>query len=160
MNKYEFSLRFDVAPCALSMDEIDDRLFEKGCDDALVRHSRRQEILLDFNRESSSAVEAFRVAYEQIKTALPQARLLEAKPDYVGPTDIACVFDLSRQRIQKILQTRASGLRALTSVGNTQVFRLSHVIDEFSKLGTLHVKEPVRETAIAAMQMNRMNDLD
>lgn len=36
---FEFTLNYYLREVSLSMDDIDDRLFESGCDDALVAHS-------------------------------------------------------------------------------------------------------------------------
>lgn len=158
MKNYEFSLRFDVSVCQLSRDEIDDRLYEAGCDDALVRHSRVGEVLIEFSREEHSALNALASAKQQILTALPQARILEAKPDYVGPTDIAKFYDVSRQRIQSIIHDRLLGVHAVTCVGNTQIFRLATVIEALEQVGTVIGDDAIREAAFAALQLNREND--
>ncbi|MFC0444221.1 hypothetical protein ACFOD1_02795 [Pseudidiomarina halophila] len=159
MNSYEFSLRFDVADCGLDHDEMDDRLFDSGCDDALVRHGRKAELLIEFDRQGATALETIETAKRQVIEALPEARLLEAKPDFVSPTDIAQVYGLSRQRVQILMQTQLARIHAFTCVGNTQVFRLVTVIDELTKQGKQDVDDTVREAAFAAMQMNRENEL-
>lgn len=51
MNKYQFALRFDVSECQLEQDQLDDLLFETGCDDALVRHSRKGEIQIELSEK-------------------------------------------------------------------------------------------------------------
>lgn len=154
LNTYEFGLRYDVAKCQLSADAIDDRLYLAGCDDALVRHSKKGELLIEFLRAAPDAKSAFDFAHQQILQALPQAQLLEARPDYVGPTDIAQFFDVSRQRIQLLLKTKAIHVHPLTSVGNTQIFRLSKVIDAFLPLGA-KPNPVIYELAQAARQINQ-----
>ena len=101
-------MRFDISACQKSIDAIDDLLFEAGCDDALVRHGRKGEIQIDYNREAESALMAFEMAKSEVLCALPGARFLEAKPDYVSPSDIAANYQISRQRVLKIMQTGAS----------------------------------------------------
>ncbi|MDN7124543.1 hypothetical protein J6I90_06585 [Pseudidiomarina sp. 1APP75-32.1] len=160
MKTYEFSLRFDVSECQLNRDQIDDRLFEAGCDDALVRHGRKGEVLLEFSREDNAALDALMNAKQQVLAALPGARILEAKPDYVGPTDIAKFYDVSRQRIQSILRDKTLGVHAMTCVGNTQIFRLVTVIDVLEEAGTLIENDALREAAFAASQLNRETDVN
>lgn len=155
MQNYEFSLRFDVSASDLTQDLIDDRLYAAGCDDALVRHGRNNEVLIEFNRASDSAINALLQAKQQVLVAIPSAILLEAKPDYVGPTDIAKYYNVSRQRIQAILSSTKLDVHPLTSVGNTQIFRLAKVIDAFEQIGTSCEGNTVREAAYAALQLNR-----
>ena len=158
MKSYEFSLRFDVSACNLTRDEIDDRLYSAGCDDTLVRYGRKNEVLIEFSRDSDSAINALLQAKQQVVGVMPNARLLEAKPDYVGPTDIAKVYNVSRQRIQTILSSAALDVHALTSVGNTQIFRLARIIDAFERIGTACKNDSLREAAFAAFQLNRESD--
>lgn len=154
---YEFSLRFDISSCCKNDDQIDDSLFEAGCDDALVRHGRGGEINITFERQSSTALNAMLEAQQQVLLALPQAKLLEVKPDFVGPTDIARVYSLSRQRVQALVNTKLSHVHPLTHVGNTQIFRLANVIDALDSQGRHHADPAIRETATAAMELNRRN---
>ncbi|WP_290654786.1 hypothetical protein [Idiomarina sp.] len=154
---YEFSLRFDVSNCGKNQDQIDDSLFEAGCDDALVRHGRGGEINITFERQSSTALDAMQDAQKQVLLALPQAKLLEVKPDFVGPTDIARVYSITRQRVQALVNTKLSHVHPFTSVGNTQIFRLANVIDALDSQGRHHADEAIREAATAAMQLNRQN---
>lgn len=83
---------------------------------------------------------------------------MEAKPDYVGPTDIAKFYDVSRQRIQTIIHERQLGVHAVTCVGNTQIFRLATVIEALAQVGTVIEDEAIREAPFAALQLNREND--
>ncbi len=155
MKTYEFSLRYDVSACHLSIDQIDDKLYEGGCDDVLIRHGRKHEVIVQFTRSAPAANKALEQAHQQVQAALPCARLLEAHPDYVGPTDIAQIYNVSRQRVQSLMHTKAAGVHAMTSVGNTQIFRLGTVIDEFANLGMRVNNETLHEAALAAMQLNR-----
>lgn len=155
MKTYQFALRFDVSECQLEQDQLDDLLFEAGCDDALVRHSRKGEIQIEFEREAENALEALTGARHQVLRALPNARVLEAKPDYVGPTDIAKFYNLTRQRIQFLISEKQLGVHAVTCVGNTQIFRLVTFIDALEECGTQLEDSTLREAAFAALQLNR-----
>ena len=44
MRTFEFTLNYHLREVSLSMDDIDDRLFESGCDGALVAHSGTADI--------------------------------------------------------------------------------------------------------------------
>ncbi|MCH8500789.1 MAG: hypothetical protein LAT77_02635 [Aliidiomarina sp.] len=154
MKMFEFSLRFDISACQKSIDAIDDLLFEAGCDDALVRHGRKGEIQIDYNREAESALMAFERAKSEVLCALPGARFLEAKPDYVSPSDIAANYQISRQRVLKIMQTKGISIHPMTSVGNTQIFRLASVMNQLEKLGTPIVDASLYEAAQAAQKLN------
>ncbi len=154
MKKYEFSLRFDVSYYEDDLDFIDDQIYEAGCDDVLIRHGRKAEVLIEFARDGLSAIQVLTEAKSQVLSALPKARLLEAKPDFVGPTDIADFYGISRQRVQVIVQSKLANVHAFTIVGNTQIYRLATVIDELAKHVKQDLDDSVREAAFAAMQLN------
>ena len=158
MKTFEFSLRFDVGPCGLSEAEFDVRLYTAGCDDALVAHNRKCEVLVEYEREADSAMAALEEAKREVLDGLPGAVFLEAKPDYVSPTDIAIAYEITRQRVQKIIQTKGVGVHPLTNVGNTQIFRLAKVINEFEKVGTSIHNVALYEAASAAFKLNREVD--
>ena len=60
------------------MDAIMDRLAEEGCDDALVGVGQLGRLALEFVREAPSADDAVVSAIEDVRRALPNARLIEA----------------------------------------------------------------------------------
>ncbi|MCC5854094.1 MAG: hypothetical protein JJU10_00240 [Idiomarina sp.] len=155
MKTFEFSLRFDVASCGLELHELDDKLFSAGCDDALIRHNRQGEVLIEYERAATTALEALEQAKQEVISGVPGAVFLEAKPDYVSPTDIAMAYQITRQRVQKIIQTKGIGIHPLTNVGNTQVFRLAKVMEEFRKVGTPICNPALYEAATAALKLNR-----
>ncbi|MNF88466.1 hypothetical protein D3C84_709610 [compost metagenome] len=55
-----------------------DRLAEAGCDDALVGVGQPGHLALEFIREASSADEAIEGALEDVRRAVPNARLIKA----------------------------------------------------------------------------------
>lgn len=81
MNEYQFSLKFSFEPPAAAIDVILERLGEGGCTDALAGIGEMGFINLDFTREASSAIEAIESAIADVKRAIPEAQLIEAKPD-------------------------------------------------------------------------------
>lgn len=96
MREYEFELLFKVNANE-EMNDLVDRLYEAGCDDALIGSGRTGVIGLSFTREAVSAEEAFKSAIKDVKKAIPSALLIEAKPDYSGVSDIAETIGCSRQ---------------------------------------------------------------
>ena len=60
------------------MGAIIDRLAEEGCDDALVGVGQPSRLALEFVREASSAHDAIEGATEDVRRAVPNARLIEA----------------------------------------------------------------------------------
>jgi hypothetical protein len=162
MKEFEFTLCFNVTRCHLSMDEIDDRLFEAGCDDALVRHSKNGAISLEFIRAAHSAQEAMLSAVEDVVSALPDAVMVEVKPDYVSPTDIAGYLNVSRQYILKVLNSRVM-LSPVTTVGNTQVFHLINVLEAFKQARIVtgdKLASNLSEAALAAKKLNLNRELE
>lgn len=66
MNTYHFTIV--VRDARADMEGLEDRLFEAGCDDALVC-SYNQAVYLEFDREAASAVKAIKSALANIRAA-------------------------------------------------------------------------------------------
>jgi hypothetical protein len=75
MREYEFELLFKVNSSE-EMNVLIDRLYEAGCDDALIGSGKSGVIGLSFTREAASAAEAFESAIKDVKKAIPTASLL------------------------------------------------------------------------------------
>lgn len=54
MKEFDITVAFDVGENTLSLDEIDDRLFEGGFDDALISHSGARFIKVELQRRATS----------------------------------------------------------------------------------------------------------
>jgi hypothetical protein len=80
---YEFELVFKLPFKLDDTDDITDRLFEAGCDDATISFNKMGLISLSFDREADSAKKAVESAIDNVQQALPDAVLIEASPDYV-----------------------------------------------------------------------------
>ena len=59
-------------------------------------------IALNLTKEARSASEAVSSSRSDVKKALPEAKLIEATPDFVGLTDIADILGCSRQNIRNL----------------------------------------------------------
>lgn len=60
------------------MDSIMNRLVAEGCDDALVGVGQSGRLALEFVREAPSAHDTIEGAIEDVRRAVPSARLIEA----------------------------------------------------------------------------------
>lgn len=89
MSEYEFTLTFSLPGENDDPEQYLDSLYESGCDDAVLGTGQPGTIGLDFVREAASAEDAVRSAIANVEAAIPGAELVEAKPDLVGPTDLA-----------------------------------------------------------------------
>ena len=87
--EHEFRLKFKLSDDDCAFDELVERLGEAGCDDAVVAVGVPGRIALDFTRHAISAKDAILSALADVKSAIPTAQLVEAGPDFVGPTDVA-----------------------------------------------------------------------
>ena len=111
MNTYEFTLKFKLPDAATDMDALVERLGAAGCNDAVLGVGRLGRIALTFDREARTADEAVRCALQDVTTAIPDATLVEASPDFVGLTDIADMIGVTRQNLRKL--SLAQGARIL-----------------------------------------------
>jgi hypothetical protein len=73
-----FTLAYQLPSDDIDMDAIMDRLAEEGCDDALVGVGQPGRLALEFVREAPSADDAIEGAIEDVRRAVPSARLIEA----------------------------------------------------------------------------------
>ena len=125
MREYEFELLFKVNSSE-EMNDLIDRLYEAGCDDALIGSGKSGVIGLSFTREAASAAEAFESAIKDVKKAIPTASLMEAKPDFAGVTDIAETIGCSRQNVLKIFASTEAPMPIHS--GNTSLWHLSEAL--------------------------------
>ena len=128
MKQYDFTLRFALGRPEADAEGFLSRLHEEGCDDALVGIGRPGQIALNFSREASSASEAVLGALEAVRRALPDAKFLEAAPDFVGVPDIAELLGVSRQYIGKILQQSAGEFPPAIHSGTRAIWHMETVL--------------------------------
>lgn len=73
-----FTLTYQLLSDDNDTDAILDRLAEEGCDDALVGVGQPGRLALEFVREAASAHDAIEGAIEDVRRAVPNARLIDA----------------------------------------------------------------------------------
>jgi len=96
MKEYEFTLKFSLPNFQVDPNEYIEKLYENGCDDALIGVGSKGYIALDFIREASSAYDAIASAITDVKQVIPNVSLINAAPDFVGLTDAAKILDCSQ----------------------------------------------------------------
>lgn len=151
MNSYDFTLKFAIPQ--LDRDELEDKLFEAGCDDALVGTGAAGRIALDFTREAITALNAVTSAIHDVKKAIPDARLIEVAPDLVGLTDIASVIGVSRQYARNLVFE--SDLYPLPiHTGNPDLWHLSDVLNWLIEVNRFTAPSVLMEIATISKTIN------
>lgn len=155
---YEFVLKFSLADQEVDPSAYLDALFEAGCDDATIGVGKRGSIALDFARDAASAEEAVRSAVLDVQKAIPDAELIEIKPDLVNLADVADIIGCSRQNIRKY----ASGEMKTVKVhfpepvlsGSTDFWHLYEVLSWLSANTELRTPRNLLEVSQVAAKTN------
>jgi hypothetical protein len=158
--EYEFELRFRVPADDADADELVERLGEAGCDDALIGIGQPGRIALRFSREAESAKHAIVSALQDVKKAIPAARLIEAGPDFVGLTDVADMLGVSRQNMRKLMLTHAASFPAPIHEGSAAVWHLEPVLQWLQDKGGYDISQQQVDVAHIAMQINLVKAAD
>jgi len=74
---FTFTLNYELTSDESDMDALMERLAEEGCDDALVGVGLPGRLALEFVREAPFARKAIESAIEDVRRAVPNARLIE-----------------------------------------------------------------------------------
>ena len=154
MNSYEFELIFKVDSSENLLD-CSDKLYEAGCDDALVSVGQLGMITLSFTREAENAQMAIDSAIENVRTAIPTAELIEASPDFVSITDVASILGHSRQYTRKLFNEK-SGLPSPIHMGSPTIWHLSEVLSWIKKItkNGINLSDSLLEVSSTARQVN------
>ena len=126
--EFEFKLTYKLPDNQADADQLMMRLGEEGCTDALVGLGVAGQVGLEFVREASTAEEAILSALDDVKRALPGARLIEAGPDFVGLTDVAELVGLSRQNLRKLWLNNEKTFPPPVHAGASSVWHLAQVL--------------------------------
>ena len=155
--EYTFTLKYQLAAYDRDPASIVERLGAAGCDDALVGTGVAGRIALAFTREADSAETALHSALEDVRRAIPGARLTEAGPDYVGLTDVADLLEMSRQNMRKLMLNHPASFPPPVHEGSASVWRLADLLGWFAARS--YTLDPALvETASAARQVNLAKD--
>ncbi|UFH70210.1 helix-turn-helix transcriptional regulator [Morganella morganii] len=105
MALYNFTLT--LSGVTADTENLEDALFESGCDDALLCFYGKS-VYLEFDREAPSLDYAIRTAVEDAESAGVNARVESVDSAVVGLSDIAELTGMSRQAIA-LLKNGARG---------------------------------------------------
>src|SRR6056297_3549436 len=151
---YEFTLKFAVPVRTAEPDDWIDSLAEAGCDDALIGTGIPGRLALEFDRVAPDADSALRSAVADVQRAIPEARLIEAGPDYVGLTETAALLGISRQAMRKIMEKNIEAFPLPVHEGNPTIWHLKDVLEWMRKEQGRKIDAPIEEVSVVACKMN------
>ncbi|MDP2142178.1 MAG: DNA-binding protein [Gammaproteobacteria bacterium] len=154
MNKYEFTLRFSLPGNESDVDAVVERLYSEGCDDSIAGTGVPGRIALMFTREAASAEEAMLSAIRDARRAMPDSKLIEAGPDYVGLSDIADFFGFTRQNMRKLMLSYPTTFPLAVHEGSTAIWHLADVLDWFQHHRNRRVAAAKMDVAVISMRLN------
>lgn len=160
MKAYEFTLKFALQDESDEPGGYVEKLGAAGCDDALIGVGQNGRIALNFVRESASAYEAIVSAVENVKAAIPGARLVEATPDFVGLTDMADILGFTRQNMRKLMISSGSAFPLPVHEGKPALWHLASILSWMKEYRKYPVEEELLDIAKINMQFNLVKELD
>lgn len=154
MNEFEFTLKFAFTDACTEPDSFIDRLAEAGCTDAIIGVGQKGRVALQFSREANNALDAITSAITDVKSVIPEAKLIESTPDLVGLTDIAQLMGFSRQNMRKLVQSHTESFPPPVHAGATTIWHLSNVLQWFESKQNRAIESSIKEVALANMEIN------
>ncbi|WP_321885809.1 helix-turn-helix transcriptional regulator [Paraburkholderia bannensis] len=155
---YVFTLKYQLAPDDCDQEQLVERLAQAGCDDATIGVGLPGRIALAFARDSASAWEAIYTALQNVKEAVPSARLVEAAPDFVGLTDVADLTGMSRQNMRKLMLSHFADFPQPVHEGSPSLWHLGDILTWLSAREGYSIDAALLDTACAAKQVNLAKD--
>ncbi|MCG7645059.1 hypothetical protein MHM87_05580 [Alteromonas sp. Cnat3-28] len=76
MKNFDVTVTIEIGETNLSLDEIDDLLFEGGFDDALISHFDTRRIQIELRRNASSKDFLIEAVLRQVREIFPNSKLL------------------------------------------------------------------------------------
>lgn len=153
MQEYTFTLKYHLQASDSDTEALVERLGEAGCTDALIGIGSRDRLALEFTREAENARAAVESALADVKTAIPDATLVEAQPDLVGLTDVAELLDVSRQNMRKLMIANRD-FPLPTHEGSTSLWHLADILAWFEGRKGYAPAQTLRETSMVTLQVN------
>ncbi|MDX1573161.1 MAG: DNA-binding protein [Methylophaga sp.] len=158
IKEFEFTLKFSMPDTFADPESFADQLRKAGCDDAIIGIGQKGRIALQFNREASRALEAITSAIKDVKSVIPDARLIESTPDLVGLTDIAQMLGFSRQNMRNLVLTHIQTFPAPVHSGTTSIWHLCNVLEWFEIKQHRAIEATIKEVALANMEINLVKE--
>lgn len=158
MTTYDFTLRFTLPSTEMDMEDVADRLYGGGCDDALIGIGYPGSVALDFTREAASAHAAVMSAISDVSRAIPGATLVQAAPDLVGVTDVADMVGCSRQNIRQHMVSPTSAAPAPVYEGKQSLWHLASVLSWLAREKQYQIHPDLMDLAEITMRINLAMD--
>ena len=161
MKEFNFELIFKLVDNQDSNEYLD-VLFENGCDDATISTGQLGMLSLSFTREAVNASVAVESAINDVKKAIPSAKLVEATPYIVNISEISSILGHSRQYTRKLFNSDTSSLPAPIHIGNPSIWHLSEILDWLKSLGKQEnkINENLFELSHITRQINIKRQLE
>lgn len=153
MTEYEFTLKFALTNSTENPDVYIEALGRAGCDDAIIGIGQKGRLALTFNRSADDALTAVSTAIEEVKSVLPDAKLIESTPDLVGLSDIAKLVGVTRQYLRKLEITK-SNFPQPVHTGTTAIWHLSTFLDWYEEASKKQIDANIKQIAAANMTIN------
>jgi hypothetical protein len=153
MKEFEFTLKFALPDSTQDSQEYIEALGEAGCDDAIIGIGVKGRVALQFTREASDAFSAVTSEIQNVKSAIPDAKLIESTPDLVGLTDIAKLIGVTRQYMRKLETTKINFPQPVHS-GKVAIWHLFNFLQWYEVSQKKQVNIAIKEIASANMQIN------
>jgi hypothetical protein len=154
MKQYDFTLKYRLGDTDEDAGKHLEALAQSGCEDAVVGVGQNGRISLNFIRESESALDAIASAISNVQDAIPEAKLVEATPDFVGVTDIAELFGFSRQYMRKLIEARGASFPEPIHEGKPSLWHLTDILVWFRERESRDIQSEVFEISQINMQLN------
>lgn len=160
MKDYEFTLIFSLSDQNDDPSNYIEALGAAGCTDATIGVGVNGRIALSFCREAKDACEAISSAIKDVLSAIPNAVLSEAAPDFVGLTDIAERVGFSRQNMRKLMEQGGMSFPAPLHQGKTSIWHLANVLTWLRDVKHYAIDTRLLELAAVNMQCNLHRSLN
>lgn len=157
--EFDFTLTFAI-PDSIDTEALETRLFETGCDDAIIGVGQKGRLAANFVREAESAEAAIISALRNVKRAVPEAQLVESGPDLVGVSDMARLLAFSRQNMRKLIQTNLANFPLPLHEGSSAIWHLADVLAWFSDTQKRHIPFELMDVAQVSMSVNLAREAD
>jgi hypothetical protein len=160
-NEYRFQLGFKLK-ASEDARQYEDALYEAGCDDAVLGVGKKGYIRLEFIRESRNAVDALTSAIQNVYEAIPGAELIRAEPFLVNLSDLAFMFDCTKQNMSKYfrgeLGSTIEGFPEPVIEGKTAYWYAIEVATWLSKNSKINVADTELEILSGLFSLNKAID--
>ncbi|MDB4891856.1 MAG: putative dNA-binding protein [Gemmatimonadetes bacterium] len=152
--EYIFVLNYQLSADDSDPDALVERLAAAGCDDAVVGIGQPGRLALEFTRDADSAEAAIHSALEDVRRAIPSARLIEVAPDLVGLTDVADLVGVSRQNMRKLMLAHVGSFPLPVHAGSAAIWHLVDLLTWLRAKAGYAIDRGVLDVAAAALQVN------